>query len=59
VLQENPVSSICRDLGLLKVPRRKQLIGLPAPGDDRSRFPGHLQHLDFHQVGNTLRLQVR
>jgi hypothetical protein len=29
---------------------------LPTADDYRSFFPGHLQNLNFHQVGNALRL---
>jgi hypothetical protein len=43
LLQENPVSSICRNLARVVIPQRS-----------RSFFPGHLQNLNFHQVGNLL-----
>jgi hypothetical protein len=35
---------------------KKTAYRLPTIAHDRSHFQGHLQHFNFHQVGNTLRL---
>lgn len=35
---------------------QKPAYRLPTAGGYRSFFPGHLQNLNFHQVGNALRL---
>jgi hypothetical protein len=34
----------------------KSAYRLPTIADDRSHFQCHLQHFNFHQVGNALRL---
>ena len=38
---------------------QKTAYRLPAAGDHRSFFSSHLQNLNFHQVGNPLRLSLR
>jgi hypothetical protein len=35
---------------------KKTAYRLPTIADDRSHFQSHLQHFNFHQVSNTLRL---